>query len=86
MCVGLMKTMKCFTRLTGALHTIFYKKLRSGLRTESFLASLNFEYSKFLNSFLTFFYKHRQEMNFKGVIHCYCILIEIRSEFVDLIG
>ena len=32
----------------------FYKKLRSGPSTESFLASGDLEYSKFLNSFLTF--------------------------------
>ena len=33
----------------------FYKKLRSGLSTESILAFRNFEYSKFVSSFLTFF-------------------------------
>ena len=38
------------------IHT-FYKKLRSGPNTESFLASGDFEYSKFLNSFLTIFLK-----------------------------
>ena len=32
----------------------FYQKLRSGLSSESFLAFCNFEYSKFLNSSLTF--------------------------------
>ena len=31
----------------------FYKKLRSDLSTESFLALCDFEYSKFLDSFLT---------------------------------
>ena len=35
----------------------FYKELRSGLSTQSFLAFCDFEYSKFLNSFLTFFVK-----------------------------
>ena len=35
------------------IHTI-YKKLRSGPSTESFLAFGDLEYSKFLNSFLTF--------------------------------
>ena len=35
----------------------FYKKLRSGPSTESFLASGDLEYSKFLNSFLTIFLK-----------------------------
>ena len=33
----------------------FYKKLRLGLSTQSFLAFRDFEYSKFLKSFLTFF-------------------------------
>ena len=32
----------------------FYKKLRSGPSTESFLAFCDLEYSRFLNSFLTF--------------------------------
>ena len=35
------------------VHTVFYKKLRSGPSTESFLAFGDLEYSKFLNSFLT---------------------------------
>ena len=44
---------------------IFYKKFRSGLTAESFLAFCDFEYSKFLNSFLTFFLKQskRQKEN-----------------------
>ena len=33
----------------------FCKKLRQSLSTQSFLAFCDFEYSKFLNSFLTFF-------------------------------
>ena len=37
-------------------HT-FYKKVKSGPSTESFLASGGLEYSKFLNSFLTIFLK-----------------------------
>ena len=37
-----------------AEHSFFNKKLRSGLSTESFLAFCDFEYSKFLTSFLTF--------------------------------
>ena len=35
----------------------FYEKLRWGLSTKSFLAFCDFEYSKFLNSFLTFYLK-----------------------------
>ena len=34
---------------------LFYKKLRSGLSTESFLSFYDFEYSEFLDSFLTCF-------------------------------
>ena len=36
-------------------YTLLYKKLRSGLLKQSFLAFCDFEYSKFLDSFLTFF-------------------------------
>ena len=35
-------------------YTLFYKKLSSGPSTENFLAFGGLEYSKFLNSFLTF--------------------------------
>ena len=38
-------------------YTLFYRKLRSDLSTQSFLAFCEFEYSKFLNSFLTLFLK-----------------------------
>ena len=41
--------------IKAAMYTLFYKKHRSGLSTQSFLAFCDFEYSKFLNSFLTFF-------------------------------
>ena len=37
------------------VHIFFYKKPRSGPSTESFLASGDLEYSKFLNSVLTIF-------------------------------
>ena len=37
----------------------FRKKLRSGLSTESFLAFCDFDYSKFLNSLLTFLLKYQ---------------------------
>ena len=40
------------------MHTFFCKKLRSSLSTESFLAFCYFEYTKFLNSFLTGKRKH----------------------------
>ena len=36
-------------------YTLFYKKLRAGPSTESFLVSGDMEYSKFLNSVLTIF-------------------------------
>ena len=36
------------------MYTFFYKKLRSGPSTESFLAFGDLEYSEFLNSFLIF--------------------------------
>ena len=42
---------------TSLKYTLFYKKLRSGPSTESFLAFGDLEYSKFLNSFLTIFLK-----------------------------
>ena len=42
-----------FDTTKGNTH-FFNKKLRSGPSTESFLAFGNLEYSKFLNSFLTF--------------------------------
>ena len=37
-------------------YTLFYKRLRSGPSTESFLAFGDLKYSMFLNSFLTWFY------------------------------
>ena len=43
------------------IHTFFYKKLRSSVSTQSFLAFSDFEYSKFLDSFLTFFSKIEQQ-------------------------
>ena len=43
------------------IDTFFDKKFRSGLSTQSFLAFYDFEYSKFLNSFLTFFSKIEQQ-------------------------
>ena len=41
-------------------YTLFYRKLRSGLSTESFLVFCDFEYEKFLNCFLTFFFNIEQ--------------------------
>ena len=39
-------------RLTGPFsNTLFFKKLWSGLSTQSFLAFCDFEYSEFLNIF-----------------------------------
>ena len=45
-----------------SVHTLFCKKLRSSLITGSFLASCDFEYSKFLNSFLTFYLQIEQAL------------------------
>ena len=49
--------MQRYYYMPGRLHAIFNKKLRSGPSTESFLVFGDFEYSKFLNSFLAFFLK-----------------------------
>ena len=64
-CLGLPggKTVRCFLvqlskpKEVNRPYTRFYKKLKSGLSTQSFLDFCNFEYSKFLNSFLIFFLK-----------------------------
>ena len=42
---------------SSGIHTFFDKQLRSDLSTQSFFAFCDFEYSEFLNSFLTFFLK-----------------------------
>ena len=46
-----------FTTLVCFLTRFFYKRLRSGLSTESFLAFCDFENSKFLDSFFDIFLK-----------------------------
>ena len=55
-------TMTLFPAMSNIMkYTLFYKKLMSGLSTQSFLAFCDFEYSKFLNSLLTFFSKIEQQ-------------------------
>ena len=59
-CVSICRAtvFECFPHIRLSLRQgthFFYKKLSSGLGTQSFLAFCDFEYSKFRNSFLTVF-------------------------------
>ena len=58
----------CYKKSTVVQYTLFYKKLSSGLSTESFLAFCDFEYSKFISSFLTFFLTEQQTERMHGLI------------------
>ena len=64
--------------------TLFYKKLRSGLSTQSFLIFGDFEYSKFLNNFFMVLWLKTNNDTFKCGFHLITRVCTKNDSFLNM--